>query len=513
MFLSHFQYAAERASGKFRAECCHGFRLARDILLFSNSRVSDEKFLRTTCEHCSQSIEFPADALGLPADCPNCQKQILLLEDLNGGNAASGSLGAAELKAAFTRGVPQKRVSILYQMALFAVAIFMVLLPVIYIGFIGLVGYGVYWYAFWAKGLLADFVGGVHIFLLKALLYFGPLVGGSIAIFFMFKPLFAGRPPRAHPLHLNPAINPRLYQFVAHLSETLDAPMPSSIYLDCELNASAGLRSFVSRNVTLTIGLPLVAGMNTRQLAAVIAHEFGHFTQGGAMRCSYIINRIDGWFARVVYARDTWDEWLEEWSNSTEDSRLWLITACAHVAVWLSRQVLKLLMLVGHAFSCLLSRQMEFHADACAIRVVGAEGFENMLLRLQEQAVLASLAYEGMERFWKTRRCLPESIPNFLQNLEAQMPPNFHEQARNTLLNQKSSLWATHPTSARRIQKARQSEEPGIFHLELPAANLFGDFNGTSKMITLMHFQENLQLPVTSQTLKPANDFFAQKVA
>ena len=118
----------------------------------------------------------------------------------------------------------------------------------------------------------------------------------------------------------------------------------------------------------------LIPLAETRQFAAVTAHELGHCTQGLALRLGYIIDRTDRWFLRVIYERDTWDEALEEWNNSVEDWRLSLIVACANLAVWLSRKLLTLLMLIGHAASCFLSRQMEFHADARAMAVAGSVG-------------------------------------------------------------------------------------------------------------------------------------------
>ncbi len=54
-----------------------------------------------------------------------------------------------------------------------------------------------------------------------------------------------------------------------------------------DVNASAGLRrgllSLFSHDLVLTIGLPLVQGLSLREFTAVLAHEFGHFRQGGGM--------------------------------------------------------------------------------------------------------------------------------------------------------------------------------------------------------------------------------------
>jgi Zn-dependent protease with chaperone function len=478
--------------------------------------MGQEQLVRSLCQQCNQPIEFPADGVGMTTACPHCGQTIVLCEETNPVQPAE-ILSAGELKAAFANAIPRSRISIFYQLALFLVAVFMIILPIVYVGFVASAIYAVCWYAVHAKILVSGFAGGVYVFLFKLVAYFGPLFGGIVAIVFMFKPLFARSPKRPEALVLNPALEPKLFQFIAHMCDLFSAPMPKRIDLNCELNASASFRrgwlSIFGNDLVLSIGLPLVAGMDIRQFAAVLAHEFGHFTQGTAMRLGYIINRIDRWFVRVVYERDSWDEALDDWSNSVEDSRLTIILWCAHLAVWFSRQILKLLMLCGHAVSCFLSRQMEFHADSCAIHVSGSEKFETMLIRLREQSVLHALAYQGFQCFWEKKHQVPDNIPEYLIELEKQMPANFHEQARNTLLNETAGLWATHPTAAQRIQKCRQQGSAGIFQLELPAAVLFSDFIGTSRTVTYMHYCESLRLPIAPAMVKPVQAFFKETAA
>ena len=479
--------------------------------------MSDQGFCLTSCQHCGEHIEFPMAGIGQLVACPHCEAETILeaefapaLETLK-----ANEITAAELKAALAGVVPRRRISIFYQLGLLAVAIFMVLLPVAYLAFAAATAYGTYWYGVHGLALFSSLSGGLYILILKAILYFGPLLGGTVAVFFMFKPILARRRKRAAPIELNPAQHPRLYQFIAHLSDLLRVPIPRRIYLSCELNASAGFRrgwlSFLGYDLVLYLGLPLVAGLNTRQLAAVIAHELGHCTQSFAMRLGYVIDRVDDWFMRVVYERDTWDDAFEEWANSVDDWRLSLIVACAGFAIWLSRKVLLLLLLMGHAASCFLSRQMEFHADACAMGVAGSAGLESLLLRLREQVLLQDLAYGGLNQFWQKRHQLPDSLPDFLEQLERRLPPEFHEQARLTLLNETSGWLATHPTAAQRIQKARRQSVEGIFAMEKPARWLFNDFVGTARVVTGRHYRQNLQLAATDRMLKPVSEFFSDQ--
>ena len=139
------------------------------------------------------------------------------------------------------------------------------------------------------------------------------------------------------------------------------------IEVDNQMNASAGFDAgmfkLVRNRLVLTIGVPLVAGLDTSQFAGVLAHEFGHFTQGAGLRVTYIVRSINFWFVRVVYERDAWDQWLEE-TASELDFRIGWILQLARVAVFLSRRILWFLMMIGHIVSGFMMRQMEYHADA-----------------------------------------------------------------------------------------------------------------------------------------------------
>ena len=131
------------------------------------------------------------------------------------------------------------------------------------------------------------------------------------------------------------------------------------------MNASAHLANWAlspSKELVLTIGLPLVAGLTLRQFTGVLAHEFGHFSQGAGMRLTLLIRSINRWFTRVVYERDEWDETLAGWSGQGHIAAI-LVVAMARASIWTTRRILWVLMHAGHLVSGFLSRQMEFDAD------------------------------------------------------------------------------------------------------------------------------------------------------
>ena len=129
--------------------------------------------------------------------------------------------------------------------------------------------------------------------------------------------------------------------------------------VDLQLNAFAGFRrglpDLLRRRLTLSIGLPLVAGLSVRQFGGVLAHEFGHFSQGAAMSLTFLSER-ERRFARVVYERDAWDDRLRSGAQGN-DFRFGIILHLARAMVWVTRRILWLLMNVGHAVSCFMMRQ------------------------------------------------------------------------------------------------------------------------------------------------------------
>ena len=485
------------------------FHLSADFGSAVIPALMDGEFAKCNCEACGNRIEFPSEGAGSTINCPHCGQPTILdatpLEQISDPSASA--ISAAEIVGAFDGTVPRTPVSFFYQVGLFFVAIVMVLLPLIYIAMILAAGWGVYAYATHFSFFLKPGHIGGRGYILQLMLYFGPLFVGAVLLFFMVKPLFARSAPRAEPLALNPAVERTLFAFIAKICNVVGAPMPNRIDLDCQLNASAGFRrgawSMFGNDLVLTIGLPLVAGLNTRQLAGVIAHEFGHFTQGFGMRLSYVIRSVNGWFARVVYERDVWDLALVEMSESQE-WQIQVIVGCARLAVWFSRLLLMSLMFAGHAVSCFLLRQMEYDADSYEIKLAGSEDFETTAVRLNLLNEALARTYKTIRTTWNLNHELPDNFPAYLLRHEAELPPVVRKKIQDTLGLAKTSLLSTHPCDADRIRAARKGNEPGIFHLDLPATTLFSNFEIVSRQVSQVHYVEDLGIELGLARFMPA---------
>lgn len=495
--------------------------------------------IRVKCKACQASFQVSEQHAGKSAKCPTCQQPLTIPNQnptalqknkaatpkshasaANGAATSKGNDAASKPKAEPSReqlraqllaglggAIKRTRPTIAYRLGALVVALVMILLPVIYLGLITLAGYGVYYHAVYNTDMLETEVRGRgKIFILLA--YVAPIVCGAILVVFMIKPLFARAASQQRTRSLVREREPLLFAFVDRICELVGAAKPKRIDLDCEVNASAsfrkGMLSMFGSDLVLTIGMPLVAGLNTRQFAGVLAHEFGHFAQGAGMRLTYIIRSISFWLLRVVYQRDEADEWLQN-SAATWDFRVGWILYLAMFFVWLSRRVLWVLMQVGNLVGSYLLRQMEFDADRYETRLAGSEAFTQTVHQLQRLGVGTQAAFGDLREFYREGQ-LGDDLPRLIISKVKQIPPKLEKELKQSIDDSKTGWLDTHPADRDRIANAEREDTNGIFHVEMPASVLFTDFEAQSKATTWEFYLGEFDGQIERDRLRPVSE-------
>ncbi len=439
---------------------------------------------------------------------PNGSEQTRTTEEKTSG----ADLGMPILQA-FQGDLPRVPVSPLYNLGLTLVAFAMLLLPLIYLGLITGVVYLLYYHATENIELLQRLTSGrAAIFV-----YLAPMVVGSLLVLFMIKPLFVRRAWYIRPSKIERQDEPLLFAFVEKLCNRVGAPMPSEMHLDINVNASAsfrrGLLSIFANDLVLTIGLPLAAGLNLHQFAGILAHEFGHFAQATGMRVTYIIRSINFWFERVVYEEDEWDERIRRWSRNW-DFRIGIILLIARLFIWITRKILWVLMLFGHAISSFMLRQMEYDADRYETHLVGSEVFESTTQRMVELSLAHEWAFQDLGNAWEEGR-LVDNLPALILANERQIPEDVRQKVLKAhLIDARTGLFHTHPCDLDRITSARKLKAQPLFKLDLshgkiqshieqartrytakvftsspPASILFKDFGARAHRVSLDYYR------------------------
>lgn len=180
------------------------------------------------------------------------------------------------------------------------------------------------------------------------------------------------------------AQQPVLFAFIRQLCKDTGAPFPHRVFLTPDVNAAVSFHEsllnlvFPSRK-NLVIGLGLVNRLNLSEFKAVLAHEFGHFSQNSMKLGSYVYtaNRV---VADVVYGRDQLDDMLA--AAARIDLRISVFVWAFQALLWVMRKGLELLFRGINFAHTSLSRQMEYNADLVAASVTGSDPLVIALARL-----------------------------------------------------------------------------------------------------------------------------------
>ena len=219
------------------------------------------------------------------------------------------------------------------------------------------------------------------------------------------------------------------------------------------------------------------------------------------MRASYIIRAINFWFARLVYQRDALDESLEEMIDDSE-SAFGLVLMAAALCVGATRIVLWVFMVVGHAASCFLMRQMEFDADRYEVEISGSENFASTSRAMHEMGFAQHAAILGMRNLL-AKAVMIDDLPKMNQLLRGQLTRNQRENLKKTLDEERTGLFDSHPCTRQRIEVAARAEAEGMFTAERPARELFRNFDALCRNVTQDFYRNAIGRMVNPNEMEP----------
>lgn len=332
---------------------------------------------------------------------------------------------------------------------------------------------------------------------------------GFYILAFLFKFLFKKHTiDRSHLVEIKEENETELFQFIKDIVNEVGTDFPKKIYLSSDVNASVFYDSsfwslFFPVKKNLQIGL--VNTITKQELKAILAHEFGHFSQKSMKVGSYVyyVNQI---IYNMLYENDSFDQTIQKWGNSNNYFSIFLIISVKIIEgiQWILKKMYGLINInyLG------LSREMEFHADEVAANVAGILPLQESLLRMD----LADSAYNSVLRFYgdkisqniKTGNIYKEQlfVLEFLAKdsqlefkyglpLVTELDINKFNKSKLNIENQ----WASHPSTQDRTVKLDKLN----IHKETTdnqmANSVFQDIDKTQEKLTTKLFSsiENIE--------------------
>lgn len=370
-------------------------------------------------------------------------------------------------------------------------------------------------------GLLAYYIVTLHASFITGMLALGCLGMGFLIFFFLIKFIFSSsnKLDRSHLVEVTAKQQPQLFKMITEIVTEVKTDFPKKVYLSANVNASVFYDSnfwsmFFPVKKNLQIGLGLMNTVTAIELKAILAHEFGHFSQRSMKVGSYVYN-VNKVIYNMLYDNEGYGSLLNGWSNVSNYFALF-----AKGAIMVIKGIQYVLTKVYRVLNLnymALSREMEFHADAVAASVAGSQPLANSLLRLG----LADQSLNVVFNYYESKIA------------EGQKPDNFYPQ-QYFVLNQMASSeelpmqnglpvlsvdhyksfnktklvlddqWSSHPSTEQRVAKLIELNQPvkevnneiAIDLLsnkealqELITANLFADIQYEQEPVVVGHIE------------------------
>ncbi len=254
----------------------------------------------------------------------------------------------------------------------------------------------------------------------------------------------------------------------------------------------------------LMVGLGLVNSMSESELKAILAHEFGHFTQRSLNVYSYVY--IENLVIYKMLIDEEYYQTLILKFSKVMGRFGWIVVIYSRFIRWILRKAYEI---VSKSYMA-LSREMEFHADEISARVAGSVPATTALLRTG----LASDSFNYVWQFYynrvsenlKSENVYPQhhyvmrkyaerygvNIADGLPQVTKEIISRFNR-SKLVMVNQ----WASHPTIEDRVRKLEELNISSTVSSE-SAWNLFVDSEAIQKTLTekLFRYWQFQETPV-----------------
>ena len=300
---------------------------------------------------------------------------------------------------------------------------------------------------------------------------------------------------------------PDLFEALEEIVNKVQTKFPRKVYLSQDVNASVFYDSsfwsmFLPVKKNLVIGMGLVNAISIDELKAILAHEFGHFSQRSMKVGSYVyhVNQV---LYNLLSDNASYNNLVESIARLHGVIAIF-VNASMKIIAGIRWILIKMYSFINLNYMA-LSREMEFHADEVAARAIGSKPLMTSLLRIN----LADQAYNSVIEYYNNR-IIDAVVTNNIYPQQKQVMHFIAEENKIPFQNgfpfieqeflsqyNKSKIvltnqWASHPSTQDRVARLEELNIEQIVTNAQPAVTLFKAY-------------ETLQASLTNELFKTVN--------
>jgi Zn-dependent protease with chaperone function len=336
------------------------------------------------------------------------------------------------------------------------------------------------------------FVISIRVSFYTLLIGLGLAGFGVMVVVFLFKFLFSSSKEDAtNRVEITAKDEPSLFEMIYNLADETGARRPKKVFLIPDVNASVFYHSsfwsmFFPVRKNLNIGLGLVNMVNVSELKAVIAHEFGHFSQK-SMKVGSWVYQMNKVIYDMLYNNQDYANALGAMSGA---HAIFSFFASITVKVVQGIQwVLQQMFTVINKSYMGLSQQMEFHADLVAASVCGSNNIISALRRAEFAEVGYAATLDLCNEAWKQKKVVNDFftdhrlvVTNLARRNQISLVEGMPviEEVNNTTVTSRincKNQWASHPP----LEERNEYLQPFGLTAEVNTASAWSLFNEKEK--------------------------------
>ena len=374
-----------------------------------------------------------------------------------------------------------RAITTLYQAQVIKV-LFSILLFILTYLFVLAMAIAIFILSLWAASAILSNLKGLYAFVIIG----GIVFSAGMFVFFITKFLFQIKKDiDTSRIELKEEEHPLLFEFVKRVCEETEAPFPHKIVVSTAVNASVYYNSsflgmFLPVRKNLEIGAGLLNCINITEFKAILAHEFGHFSQSSTRLGSYTY-RFNKVVHNLLYENEGWLAALNALASAHA-----ILAIFGQLTLWLVRGVMYLFIAVYKLINLsylALSREMEFHADSVAVSVSGSAPIINALQRLEYGQSIYQYTVQGLLNYPTDKATRAQNFfllhqENLLHvaklnnmELEHGLPVITDKFLKDKSVEPRlryKNIWASHPDTEERRANAFKTEVPADMIYESP---------------------------------------------
>lgn len=287
-------------------------------------------------------------------------------------------------------------------------------------------------------------------------IHLGILIGIAVVVFgtawAILKGFFAGRKRNVLGTKITREEQPKIWETCDKIAKEVGTKTVDEIYISPQpgigVHLSGGLFSLLIGRTkrTLTIGMPSISALSISEMEAILAHEFGHFS-----------NKDTAWNSLTFTMGGALQNSLETipkpWGGGANLSTLII---ALNPALWILIGYRILFSVVTSGFS----RMREVFADKTAIALYGYKNFTNGLMRVaRNDYVFSSYFVPDMLKMLTEEGKMYTNIFHTMDQTYKSIESNKLTDIDKSILDQeKSSMFDSHPLMKDRMSYAKHFE-------------------------------------------------------